>query len=50
MNSLEFNKKYELDSESVAKIVPSQRPKSTNSIAGKPKVLIVEVLKRFFTN
>ncbi|MBT1369702.1 ABC transporter permease [Mycoplasma bovis] len=50
MNSLEFNKKYELDSETASKIVPSQRPKSTNSIAGKPKVLIVEVLKRFFTN
>ncbi|WP_029513405.1 ABC transporter permease [Mycoplasmopsis primatum] len=50
MNANEFNTKYKLDADALKKLVISNRPKVTNSVAGKPKILIIEVIKRFFTN
>ena len=50
MTSAEFNKQYKLTKEFTTKIVFSKSKKNSNSIAGKPKVLTVEIIKRFFKN
>ncbi|QBF34736.1 ABC transporter permease [Mycoplasmopsis phocirhinis] len=49
-NSLEFNKKYGVSADLVAKLKLSKDEKISNNIAGKPKILLLEIFKRFFTN
>ncbi|BAP01052.1 oligopeptide ABC transporter permease protein [Mycoplasmopsis californica HAZ160_1] len=44
-----FNKKYGISAELALKLVRSQEV-SNNNIAGKPKILAIEILRRFFTN
>lgn len=50
LTAKQFNREHKINDELAKKIYLSNRPKATNSIAGKPKVLVVEILKRFFTN
>ncbi|WP_235732215.1 ABC transporter permease [Mycoplasmopsis felifaucium] len=50
LSAEEFNKKYKINKEFAAKLVFSENSKSSNSIAGKPKILAIEILKRFFSN
>ncbi|WP_029609009.1 ABC transporter permease [Mycoplasma simbae] len=45
-----FNKKYGISDELASKITLSRDEKISNNIAGKPKILILEIFKRFFTN
>ncbi|TQC54218.1 ABC transporter permease [Mycoplasmopsis mucosicanis] len=42
--------KYSLSDELASKFVLSNREKHNNNIAGKPKILLIEIVKRFFTN
>lgn len=50
LTSEEFNKKYRLNKNFISKLTYSKNEISANSIAGKPKVLAIEILKRFFSN
>ncbi|MFV9451663.1 ABC transporter permease [Mycoplasma sp. 4463] len=53
MNAREFEKKYKLSLDSIRPAISQFAPKddsALNSIAGKPKKLLVEIIKRFFTN
>ncbi|WP_237022744.1 ABC transporter permease [Mycoplasma miroungigenitalium] len=50
LSATEFNKKYGISAELQEKIKISKDDKISNNIAGKPKILLVEILKRFFTN
>ncbi|WP_027120662.1 ABC transporter permease [Mycoplasmopsis lipofaciens] len=50
MNSNDFNHQYKLTQEFINKIKLAKDKKNSNSIAGKPKILAIEVIKRFFKN
>lgn len=50
LSAEEFNKKYKLSNTFAAKLKLSEKQKNSNSIAGKPKVLGIEIFKRFFSN
>ncbi|QCZ36465.1 ABC transporter permease [Mycoplasma nasistruthionis] len=53
MNAREFEKKYKLSLDNMRSSISAFAPESNaalNNIAGKPKKLIVEIFKRFFSN
>ncbi|MGV2393188.1 UNVERIFIED_CONTAM: hypothetical protein O8I53_09615 [Campylobacter lari] len=50
LSSAEFNKKYRLNKDSLERLIFAKNDGSGVSIAGKPKILAIEILKRFFTN
>lgn len=52
LNASEFNRKYKLNTELASKIKLNQddSKKQNGQVAGKPKKLLVEIFKRFFTN
>ncbi|MCT4469379.1 ABC transporter permease [Mycoplasma sp. HS2188] len=49
-NSTEFNQKYRISADLISKLKLSKDEKISNNIGGKPKVLLLEIIKRFFTN
>lgn len=50
LSNEEFNAKYKLNQNFSSKIHLAQDRNLTNNIAGKPKILAVEIIKRFFKN
>ncbi|WP_406617238.1 ABC transporter permease [Mycoplasmopsis adleri] len=46
----QFNRKYKINAAFAEKLKLTDTKKTNNSIAGKPKILAVEILKRFFSN
>ncbi|WP_029906539.1 ABC transporter permease [Mycoplasmopsis opalescens] len=50
MNSSEFNRKYQLSEKNIVRIHLAKERQLSSSLGGKPKVLAVEIIKRFFKN
>ncbi|QJG66858.1 ABC transporter permease [Mycoplasma phocoenae] len=52
MNSTDFNQKYKIgiNLQSKIKFIGSEHQHSSSNIAGKPKKMLVEIIKRFFKN
>lgn len=48
--NLKFNQRYGISDELQNKLKLVKQQKFTHNIAGKPKILAIEILKRFFTN
>lgn len=50
MNNNQFNQKYGISDNLATKLRISTNEKNSNNIAGKPKILALEIMKRFFSN
>lgn len=48
----EFNKQYKISAEMQSKfnLIPDAKKQLGSSIAGKPKKMVIEIFKRFFSN